>query len=149
MLQRLAEALRDAVTELQRREHLGATNIEIAPLHARELVGVDAGLDLERRRLRAIEYLCARDDDLDLAGGHVGVHGPSGSETHGSHEFDDPLGAHLLCDGERRAGRIRIERALHDAGAVAHVDEDKAAMIATLANPAGERDLFADLLGGQ
>ena len=53
VLERLAEALSDAVAQLQRCEHLGTPDVEVALLHARELVGLDTGLDLERRRLRS------------------------------------------------------------------------------------------------
>ena len=48
------------VAQHERREHLGATDVEVAPAKARELVDVDARLDLERRRLGAVEHLGAR-----------------------------------------------------------------------------------------
>jgi len=84
VLERLAEPLRDAVAELEGREHLGTADVEVAPLEACELVGLDAGLDLEGRRLAAVQYLGRVDDDLDLAGGHVGILGALGAATDGA-----------------------------------------------------------------
>ena len=86
----------------ERREHLGAADVEVAPLQARELVGVDAGLDLERRRLGAVEHLGLADDDLDLARGHVRVVGAGRTAAHDAGEQHDPLGPDLLGGDERR-----------------------------------------------
>ena len=88
-------------------------------------------------------------DDLDLARGHVGVLGALGTAAHGAAKQHDPLGPHALGDHERRAGRIRVEGALDDAGAVAQVEEDEAAVVATLGDPAGERSRSRRLVGAQ
>ena len=149
MLERLAEALCDAVAQLQRREDLGAPDVEIAPLQARQLVGVDPRLDLERRRLGAVEHRRRGDDDLDLARGHVGVLGALGAPAHLSVEQHDPLGAHLLGGHERGTRRIRVEGALDDARAVPQVEEDQAAVVAALRDPSRETDRLADGLGGE
>ena len=48
-----------------------------------------------------------------------------------------------LGERERRAARLRVEDELDEAGAVAQVDEDQAAVVAAAVHPAGDaRDLL-------
>ena len=61
-----------------------------------------------------------------------------------THSGRTPLGGH-----EGRARLLGVEGALHEPAAVAHVDEDQAAVVAAAVDPAGERDGGADVLGAQ
>ena len=60
---------------------------------------------------------------------------PVNSTTHSGRTVSAILKASRRCLG--------VERALDDAGAVAYVDEDEPAVVAALADPAGEADLVA------
>ena len=107
------------------------------------------GLDLEGRRLGPVEHVGLADDDLDLARRHVRVLGAGRTAAHHAGEQHDPLRADLLGGDERLAGRIGVEGALHDAGAVSDVDEDEAAVIASLADPPRDLHDLADVARGQ
>ncbi len=57
------------------------------------------------------------------------------------------LRAQLVPELEGTAGLVGVEDELDDAGAVAQVDEDQAAVVAAAVNPAGDADLGADPVG--
>ena len=81
--------------------------------------------------------------------GMFGLSVPARAAANDAGEEHDPLGSHLLGGDERRAGRVGIEGALHDAGAVADVDEDQAAVVAALSDPSGDLHDLADVSRGQ
>ena len=105
-----ARRLRRRVAQLEVGEHRRAAQVEVAVLEAQRLVDVDLlrRLDLERRRLGAVQDLEPGDLDLDLAGRQVGIHrlGRARDDLAGNGEHE--LGAHLLGERVRlrRAGRI-------------------------------------------
>ena len=87
------------------------------------------------------------DEDLDLAGGELGVNRILAAVAHDAVHADGPLGTHGLGNLEGIAERVLgVEVDLRDALAVAQVAEDQAAMIAAAAHPTGEGDLLACLL---
>ncbi len=146
LLQRLAEALCDAVTQRERREHLGAADVHVAVLESRGLVGLDTGLHLERRRHRPAEHLGLVHEHLDLAGRQVLVHRAVRTMPHHALEFHDPFRADLLGGHEGRSRLVRVEDALHETGPVAQVDEDQPAVITAAVHPTGERDPLPHVL---
>ena len=124
---------------------LGAAEVEEAVFHARSS-SVSIRPRLERRGLRRVSTQ-HRETDLDIAGGHVGVLGTSGTATDGATKQHDPLGPNRLGDGKRLARSIGIEGALDNAGAVPDVEEDQATVVAPLGYPARDPDLFTDGVG--
>ena len=107
-------------------------------------------LDLEGRRLGGVEDLDLVDQDLDLAGRELGVVHPLGALAHGARDLDRPLGADGLRSVEGlTAGVLRVKGDLRHAVAVAQVDEDEAAVVAAVPDPAGERHGLADVLAAQ
>ena len=150
LVQRLADGEGEVGAELEVAHHLRATDVEVAVAQARVLGRVDAVLNLEGRRLGAVEHLDGVDADLDLAGGELGVDGLGVTAAHDSLDQDGPLGTDDLGRVEGGAtGVLGVEGALRHAGAVAQVDEDEPAVVATTPHPAGERDLLADVLAAE
>ena len=149
-MQRLADGEREVGAKLEVGHHLGPADVEVAIAQARVLGRVDAVLDLERRRLGAVEHLDGVDADLDLAGGELGVDGLLVAAAHDAVDADGPLGADDLGGVEGgSAGVLGVERALRHAGAVAKVNEDEAAVVAATPHPTSKRDLLADVLAAQ
>ena len=130
----------DGVAQAQGTGDLGAADVQVAPLHAGELIGLDAVFQGEGRGEGLVEDGAAGDDDLDLAGGQVGVGGVVWAQAHVAGDPDGPLGAHLLAQGEHICGVVRVEDALGDAGAVPQVHEDEAAVVTALGDPAAQGD---------
>ena len=109
-----------------------AAQVDVAVAQADGLVGgLDAVVDRERRRLGRVEHLDRAVADLDLAGGQVGVDGALGPGPHRAGDPHDVLVAQVVG---------AVDDALHDAGAVAEVDEGEVlAVLAPAGDPAAER----------
>ena len=136
--------------QAQARGHLRTAEVQVAVTQARVLSGFDAVLDLERRGLGAVEHLRVVDEDLDLAGGELGVHRVVAAVAHDAVHEDGPLGTHGLGDLEGVAvGVLGVEVDLRDALTVAQVAEDQAAVVAATAHPTGEGNLLADIGGAE
>ena len=146
-----ARRLHDVVAQDQVGEHRRAPQVEVAVLQAQRLVDLAAlrGLDLEGRRLRLVQHLELGDADLDLAGRQLRVHRLGATRDDGAARREDELGADRLGQRVRRRGRGRIDDELHDAAAVAQVDEDQLAVVAPVRDPAGELDLATDVVAAQ
>ena len=107
-------------------------------------------LDLEGRRLGGVEDLDLVDKNLDLARGDLVVLHALGALAHHAGDLDRPLGADGLGRVERlAAGVLRVKGDLRHALAVAQVNEDEAAVVAAVPDPAGQRDRLADVLAAQ
>ena len=83
-------------------------------------------------------------EHLDLAGHEVGVDRAFGTRAHAARDGDAELVAQRLGRGERR-GAVGIADDLHEAFAVAQVDEDHAAVVAAAMHPARQRDGLAEV----
>ena len=129
-LQRTATKIVDAVPETDR------------VVHTRVV------LDRERRRRRRVEDAELRSDDLDRAGGQVGVHGvvraPFDRAANDQHELRPQMARPLV--GTR--ARVGAEDDLDQTPPIAQVHEDDAPVVAAALNPAGHHDLAADGLLG-
>ncbi len=144
LVERAAQGLGDPVAQVQILVHLGTAKVQIAPLHARGLVGLDAVLDGERRRDGGVQHLQRAGEHLDLARGHIGVDGIGGTHAHRALHPQHELAAEMLGRGEVvGTDAIGVDHDLGVAGAVAQVDEDQAAVVAVVPGPAGQHDVFA------
>ena len=84
-------------------------------------------------------------EDLDLAADQVGIDRALGARPHASGGRDDEFVAELFGDRER--GRaVGIADDLHQAFAIAQVDENDAAVVAAAMNPSADRHGFAQSL---
>ena len=138
------------MAQVQGLEHLRAADIEVAPLHARGLVRLDAVLDGERRGHARVEDLDRLRQHFDLARGHIRVHGVRTAITHRARDFQHVLAAQML--GLREvvgAHAVGVDDHLRVARAVAQVDEDETAMVAVVPRPAREHDLAAHIAFAQ
>ena len=146
----LADGEGQIAAELEVGRHLGAADIEVAVAQADVLGGVHVVLDLEGRGLGGVQDLELGDQHLDVAGGELLVVLALGALAHDAGDLDGPLGADILGGVERgAAGVLGVERDLRHARAVAQVDEDEAAVVAAVPDPAGQRDGLADVLGAE
>src|SRR5262249_26903731 len=133
------------VPELDRLAHAVAAQVEVAvaePQLLSDLAG--EALDLERRRLRVGEELRPADEDLDLAGRHLGVDRLLRAPHDLALGADHVLGAQLVPELERAAGRVGVEDELDESGAIAEVDEHEPAVVAAPVDPARDALLRAD-----
>jgi hypothetical protein len=126
---------------------LAAAQVEEAVLEARLLRRVVLGEDIHRQRLAGAEEIVAGDVELDFAGGDVGVERAFGARADGAMDADDGLLRQvreriLECGGWRDDG-------LGDAIMVAQVDEEDAAKIALVVNPAREADVLPGVRGAE
>ena len=76
---------------------------------------------------------------FDLAGDEIRIDRSLGPRPHEPGHCDAVFVAQLFCDGEGR-GAVRVADDLHQPFAVAQVDEDDAAMIATAMDPTCQRN---------
>jgi hypothetical protein len=92
-------------------------------------------VELERRRDAGVEHLELVAQHLDLAAGEVGVGRCPRARAHQAHHLQAELVAHAL-GGLEHLGAVGVADDLHQAFAVAQVDEDHAAMVAAAVGPA-------------
>ena len=131
------------MAQLEPRQHGRPTDVEVAVLEAQHLVDIVplARLDLERRRPGARQQLDLGDAHLDLAGGQARIDRIGVASDHRAAGPDNVFRAQPLGQMVRRGRGPGVEDELHEAGAVAQVDEDEAAVIAAAGHPAGEPHL--------
>ena len=138
------------MAKLEVREHLGTADVEIAPLHARGLVGLDAIFDGERRRDRFVQHFDRAGEHLDLACHHVGVDGVFAALAHLAGKLQHVFTAEVLGSRKLLGGdAIGVDDNLSVAIAVAQVDENQTAVVAVVPRPTGQRDLTAAIFLAQ
>ena len=129
------------VAQLQVSEHFRTADVEVAPLHARGLVGLDAVFDGKRRGDRLVQHLEPRSQHLDFARDHVGVDGLGTALAHLAGDFQHVLAAEMLgCRELVGTHAIGVDDHLGVARAVAQVHEDQPAVVAVVPRPTGEGD---------
>ena len=99
--------------------------------------------DLKRRSLRGRKDFQLVDEDFHLAGGDVGVY--RRADTHGAVRTEHILGAYTERKVEHLFVGGLVKGELHDAGAVAQVDEYQAAEVALALYPAHDADAVSDV----
>ena len=151
----LADAPVEPVAQLERGQHLRAANVDVAVAHPHQLVDVDGVLvDGERRCFGGVEHLDGFRQQLDFAGGQVGVDGGLAARgdfaDDSQHEFVARfVGRGVGVIGIAACVILRAHDDLHDAVAVAQVEEDQPPVVAAAMHPAGQRDALADMLAPQ
>jgi len=85
-------------------------------------------------------------ENFDLAALQSRVDGAVGTPAHGADHLEHELVAHAVRGLEGR-GTIGIAHDLHQAFAIAHVDEDDAAMVAAAMRPPEQGDALAEETG--
>src|SRR5262245_53092636 len=101
-------------------------------------------LDLEGRRLGVGEQPGGAHLQLHLASRQVRIDRLARALHDRAAHPQHVLGAQFVGQLERLTGLLGMEDELHDAGAVAQVDEDQTAVITTTVHPAGHGRLAAD-----
>ena len=150
----LAGHLHDLGTHHEVLVQLRAAQVEVAVSEPGVLVGLDAVLDLEGRRLGLREHFDLLHRDLDLARGNLGIDVAAARDDLAT-RGDDPLAAHAVGDavhvgrGTGLAGGIGFAAQLHDTSAIADVEKDDAAMIAEALHPAEDDGLGTDVGGAE
>jgi hypothetical protein len=144
----VANRLDDLVTHRQVALHPRPAQVQVAVAQPDVLVGLLFRRDDERRCLRAVEDFEFCRGQLDLTGRQLRIVGARRTAVHGAAHAHDVFAAQGLRQRED-GGLRRIERHLGEAGAIAHVDEDQAAVIAPAMNPSVEFDGAVDVGRGQ
>src|SRR5208282_5999570 len=125
-----------AMAQLQVSLHRRPAQIELAMLEPHRFRDVLL-VELEGRGERDVEDLDMVGEDLDLAAGRLGVDGALGSRPHEPGRGNDEFMTQLFGDGKGR-GAVGIAHDLHQAFAVAQIDEDDAAVVASAMDPAAD-----------
>ena len=140
----LADGAGDLVAENEVALQLGAAEVQVAILEASLFVDCDGVVgDREGRGLRVIEEEEGVGDELDVAGGHVGVGEAFAAVAEDSGDGDDVLGTSGFGFSVGNGRDFLVEHDLGDAGAVAEVEEDEVAVVAAAIDPAHEGDGLA------
>ena len=116
-------------------------------LEACLLADGDALVDLERQRGGRVEHLELADDDLDVAGGQVGVGVALGALAHLAGDLDAELVAHVV--GAALGEHLVTRDDLGHARGVAQVEEGDPAVVSTPRHPTGEGDGLACVVGAE
>ncbi len=144
----VADGHGDATAERKIRLHLSPAQVEVAILQAHLFVGDGVFGGREGRRLGLVEQKQFAGDDLDLAGGHVGVVEPLATAADASLDGDDVLRTRGVGFGVGGFDLL-VDHDLRDAGAVAQIEEDEAAVVAAAVDPAHENDILPRVLGAK
>ena len=140
---------RHLVAQLDVVLHLRPAQVEVAILQAHFFVG-DVGLGRRKRqRLAVVQDAQLIGDDLDLAGRDVLVDGAGVAQLHVAHDGDDELRAQRFGLLVKLGAGVGGDHHLGDAAAVAQVDEDQVAEVATAIDPAHEHNVRTGIGGAQ
>ncbi len=101
----------------------------------------------QRQRAGRSQHLDLRDENLDFAGGQLGIDRPLRALAHLAVDTDHPLRAQRL--GQLEGRRIGVDDALGQAVMVPQVDKQQTAMVADDVAPAREPNRLADVAGAK
>ncbi|MNS62137.1 hypothetical protein D3C72_951870 [compost metagenome] len=118
--------------------------VQVAVLQAQVLVHALVA-DRERGGLGGVEDLRLAGEHLDGAAREVGVLLPGGASVDHAADADDELVAGRIGDGVGLRVGLRVEDDLHEARAIAQIDEDDPAVVATALDPAVEGHGLTDV----
>ena len=139
----VAGYLRDTVAQHQVLLHGRAAQVKVAVLEAHLIADLLGVVDLKRGGLRLGKDADVLGNDLDLAGRHLAVDRRLVARDQlAAHGYNE-LGAAGKGDVEQIGVDRLVKRALHDARAVAHEQEQHAAVVAHAVDPAVDRDRLA------
>ena len=139
VLEEAADDLGEPEADMDVAAHLIAAQVEVAVAQAQRLVDALV-VELERQHRRGRQYLEPLDVHLDPARVQARVDRLRGTGADHALGLDDELGAQGVGDGVGGRLLVGIEDELDEAGLVAQVDEDEAAVVAAARHPARQRD---------
>ncbi len=137
-VQHAAHLLDHAVAQLERLAHRRTAQVQAAVTQAQVLVDGTVLIDLERRRLSVGEDLNLSDVHLDLASGQIGVDVLRLARDNAAGDGDHVLRAETMRGRVSLRCRLGMEDQLHQARAVAQVDEDQSAVVAAAVHETGD-----------
>jgi hypothetical protein len=141
-----ADEAHHAVAQRQVLRHARAADVEIAILEAQRLIHiVGRAADVKGRILGRVQDRHLVGVHFDVAGGQVRVAQTFGPRRDDTLHLNDIFAARLAGVGVGVGRLIRIDGDLGHAEAVAQIDEDQPAMVATPVHPAGQRHTFANM----
>lgn len=123
--------------------HAGAAEIDIAVLEASFFADVDVVFHREGRGLGLVQDPELVDNNFHLAGGDGWIDGIGAALFDNAFDGDDVFVTDFFGAGVHGGIGFHTEDGLGDAGAIAQVDEDDAAQIATAVHPAHQEDALA------
>ena len=136
-----ADDLHDLAAQHDRLVHRGTAQIQIAVAQAQVVVDVDLVAQLKRRGLGLAQDAQLADVELDVAG--CDLIGLGGALTQLAAADDDELAFQALGLGENVLRRILIEHQLQNAGGIAQVGKDDAALVAGAGDGAADGHFLA------
>src|SRR3990172_4709345 len=125
-----------------------AAQVQVPVLEPFLLARLEPVLDLEGRRLGAVEDLEVARVDLDLAGPELRIRIRSARRDLAANA-DTVLQAELTGRLVHLGEDVLLEHHLGEPLAVAQVDEDRPAVVAAVVDPAEEHDLLVEVSLGQ
>ncbi len=140
----VAHDLDDLVARDEGVGHFLAAKVEVAVFEARVFGDSVALRGGEGDGIGLVDEFGGGDDDFDFAGGHFGIGSAFFAGPDCAGDGDDVFVAERAADLVGLAG-FGMKDDLGDAGAVAEIDEDDAAVVAVSVDPAGEADFGADV----
>jgi hypothetical protein len=144
-VQEVADVLDDAVAEGQVAGHPWSAEIDVPVLEAETLVDGRFFGDGKRQGQTAIQNEQGVAMDLDRTGADLGVLASGRARLDASMDFDDELVADFSRDSVRVWGSRGIDDDLHEAGSIAQIDKDEAAMIPDRVHPALQEESLANV----
>ena len=131
------------MTQLKVAAHSSAAYVEIAVFHADVVAAVGVVFDSERRHLAGIQHFELGSDNLDVAGGEVGVLGRT--LGHLALYLHHELAAQMVGGlGESRVGAV-VEHYLSYAVTVAEVNESHTSHLTAALYPTCQRHLLINI----
>ncbi len=134
--------------ELEALQGFRAAQVQVAVLEPHFLAGGGVLVQLERRRLGFVEDGQRQAQHLDVAGVHARVAHRLVAQAHPALKLQHVFAAYLIGQGKGLLG-VRVEHHLHQAGAVAQVEEDHPAVVAAAVNPTAQPHCFPVVGGSQ
>jgi hypothetical protein len=144
----MPDLARDLCSHLHLGLHLGPAQVHVAKSKTDIFASFRILIQLERRRLCLIEDFERTSQDLDLTRRHVGVDGTFRPRPHASLGQKNKLIAHAIR-GTKALFGIRVIYDLHDTRAIAYIEKDDPAMVASSVNPTTDLDFFTYVSGIQ
>ena len=149
-VQIVADVFDDLVAQTQVALHGRAAQVKVAVAEAQAFVGVHVVGDVERRREGLVEGDHLFGHYFHVPGGQKGVFGALRPAAHAAADLHAPFRAQALGGVVILGGQVfGVQYGLHDAGAVAQVDKNDAAVVASPADPAGQGSGNAVVGGAQ
>ena len=144
----VADGHGDAAAQGKVRLHFSPAQVEVAVLQAHLFVGDGVFGGREGRRPGIVEQKEFAGDDFDLAGGHAGVFQAGGAAADFSFNGNNKFRTGGVGFGV--GGRdLLVNDDLRDAGAVAQIEEDEAAVVAAAVDPAHQNDILPRVFGAK